>query len=1339
MPDISESQLPREGQIVTFYSFKGGTGRTMALANVAWILAANGKRVLIADWDLESPGLHRFFQPFIDAAVSDRPGIIDIIRRYAWAMVESPIDSDELHGPEESRETTRPAIAGIIDEHIDRVTDYAIRLDWEFPEQGALHFLSPGKLSNGDYQATLSSMDWDNFYDNLAGGKFFDALRVKMKQAYDYVLIDSRTGLGDVADICTVHLPDIVIDCFTMATQGIEGAAMIADAIQAHTNRRITILPIPMRIDHAQEEKVQAGLLFAARKFENLLTGMSEDERRAYLAEAQVPYRATYAYEETLAAFAERPGSPTGLLPHYEQMVARITGGTVSTLPPREEWLRLQTRLRFSRTASSPSEIVLDFSPEDQLWAEWIAAVLASAEITVRWVGAASAGPADPDAETQTVTIVSESYLARMRDSGAVVHPDLLIFVTDTRPPREFAGVTSIFVAPLSEAQAVKALVDKLEGRLSAEAEAGIGALRYPGADRPQISNIPTRNVNFTGRDQDLRDLREELRVRREALVLPLAIQGLGGVGKTQLAMEYVHRFKADYDIIWWMNCGQPQYVDASLADLGQRMREKFEAEVPEEGGIREVVQKVLRLLEEGLADQRWLLVYDNAEDVDELKALMPKTHGQLLITSRNPGWLDPDGKSLRLDVFKRTESVKHLLRRKPTIGEEEADQVAEALSDIPLAVAAAGALLATTEMSVPEYLQKLARQPTLALPEGHPLLDYPPAVAKATNLSLDQLQENSPAAARLLEICSVMAPDISQELINTQAMADALRDLDATISERAMIAKLIRNIDLLALIKVDNNVQQIQVHRVVQAVVNERMTETEKAARRRAVHQVMVEVRPQGDVDDPQTWLRYRLIWPHLRPSEAMWSTEARVRQLLIERVRYIRQREDLERGQRRAEETEQAWTIMLAGQPDPEVPASELMVKGKPEPEVAESLQRQLLRMQFNRANILRDRSQFQESRALDEAVLAGQRTVLGLEHLHTLHTRSSLAADLRALGEYQAALDLDQETYQAWRSGYGDEYRGTLSAAHNLALSYLLTGDFRSALTLDRANLDARSAVHGPVHPRTFNSGASVARDLLEAGRYADAVKGIQAVWDKSRETLGDEDRNTLTARALLGVALRCAGHPGTAEHHIIAARIGLSTGFGENSSDALACRLSLALNWLVTGRLEEARHGAEQVLQVYDRRLGKTHPHTLICRLNISTALCLEEEYQAAEEQARAAAAGLHDRLGARHPYTLAAQMVLASIHAYEGNLPEARDLEERVVVEREQVLSPNHPDTLRCRANLLLTEHALGREGASARRQAVLDDLALQIGVEHPDVTTALKGVRLLCAIDPLPF
>lgn len=314
MTDAGDQQA--RGRIVTFYSFKGGTGRTMALANVAWILAANGKRVLAADWDLESPGLHRFFQPFLDQKIGDKPGILDFIRRYEWAAVDADINPDSLiSGSEESQRDAREAVARLVSMHAGLALDYAIPLNWQFPRGGVLDFLSAGRQRNGDYQATLSALDWDNFYDNLHGGQFFDTLSEVMKEHYDYVLIDSRTGLSDVADICTGHLPDIVVDCFTLATQGIAGAGMIAGLIQAHRNRNIKILPVPMRIDHAETSKADVGLAYARERFEGLPAGLSAEERDQYWATITVPYRSSYAYEEMLATFGDPPAPRTGCSP----------------------------------------------------------------------------------------------------------------------------------------------------------------------------------------------------------------------------------------------------------------------------------------------------------------------------------------------------------------------------------------------------------------------------------------------------------------------------------------------------------------------------------------------------------------------------------------------------------------------------------------------------------------------------------------------------------------------------------------------------------------------------------------------------------------------------------------------------------------------------------------------------------------------------------------------------------------------------------------------------------------------------------------------------------------
>src|ERR1700722_14301892 len=439
MPHVTAAQSRGVGQIVTFYSFKGGTGRTMALANVAWILAANGKRVLVADWDLESPGLHRFFQPFMEPEVSRQPGIVDFIRGYEWAVDEADsrgmLDVDEKFEP-----MARDDVLRLIDDCVRTVSQLTVPVNWRFPDDGVILFLSPAQQDNGVYQYALSALNWDTLYERLYGGEFLDALRAYLKETYDYVLIDSRTGLSDIADICTLHLPDMVVDCFTLSTQGIEGAAKVAAQIGQFTGRNITILPVPMRIDHSREYKVVAGMEFAERMFTGLPAGMSPEQRRHYWAEVEVPYQAEYAYEETLAAFGDRPGIADSLLSSYERITARITANEITRLPPRQEWLRLRTWRKFSRTPSAnPPEIVIDFSPQDQLWAEWIAAVLAGAGLAARLVGEQVGGSADAESPAQVVAILSDSYLARLEDAELdaepVTVPDLLIAVTDDRIP----------------------------------------------------------------------------------------------------------------------------------------------------------------------------------------------------------------------------------------------------------------------------------------------------------------------------------------------------------------------------------------------------------------------------------------------------------------------------------------------------------------------------------------------------------------------------------------------------------------------------------------------------------------------------------------------------------------------------------------------------------------------------------------------------------------------------------------------------------------------------------------------------------------------------------------
>ncbi len=160
-------------------------------------------------------------------------------------------------------------------------------------------------------------------------------MREDMKQKYDYVLIDSRTGLSDVADICTIELPDVLVVCFTLSDQSIEGAANVARQIRGrYRDRNIRILPVPMRIEDGEKEKLDVGRAMARMRFEGFPEGLSQEKSAQYWASVEVPYKPFYAFEETLATFGDEPGSPTSLLASFERISDAVTGGQVAAMQP---------------------------------------------------------------------------------------------------------------------------------------------------------------------------------------------------------------------------------------------------------------------------------------------------------------------------------------------------------------------------------------------------------------------------------------------------------------------------------------------------------------------------------------------------------------------------------------------------------------------------------------------------------------------------------------------------------------------------------------------------------------------------------------------------------------------------------------------------------------------------------------------------------------------------------------------------------------------------------------------------------------------------------------------
>ncbi|WP_455362445.1 FxSxx-COOH system tetratricopeptide repeat protein [Streptomyces sp. SYSU K21746] len=1305
----------RDGRIVTFYSYKGGTGRTMALANTAWILAANGKRVLAVDWDLEAPGLHRFFHPFLDpSTLGATTGVIDLITEYAWAATSPVQRADDWH-----RDYAR------IQPHAVSLAPEA--LGWEFPDGGTLDFVSAGR-QNREYSATVSTFDWDNFYDRLGGGHFFDALRDDMKSNYDYVLIDSRTGLSDIADICTVHLPDVLVDCFTLSDQSIDGAASVARQIdERYGDRGIRIFPVPMRIDEGEKEKADAGRALARLKFDRFPNGLAGDELTSYWGAVEIPYRPYYAYEETLATFGDEAGLTNSLLSAFERLTAVVTDQQITSMPAIAEDVRLRIRDAFTRRRPAlPADLFLSYVAENRMWADWIESVLTRAGFRVvpRDVSGEPrpSGPpgAGADSAARTVVLLSSAYLKSARavevwERAAAEDPTgarrhlLPLRVGDVRLTTPYIDRNPVDLFRLDEVHATNALLRALERPVQIADNVSPGP-RFPGTV-PKIWNAPPRNPGFTGRSVVLERMRDQLGGGM-AVVLPQpqTLYGLGGVGKTQVALEYVHRFMADYDLVWWISSEQTDDVVAGLAELAVRLGAQ--------GGedMAAASQEAIDLLRRGVPSSRWLLVFDNADDPEQLKRFFPPGGpGHVLVTSRNQTW-SQYGDALPVDVFLRAESIEHLQRRAPGLTKEDADQVATAVGDLPLAVEQAAAWIAETATPVAAYLEQLAQQAARVLALNQPA-GYPEPVAATWNVSIDRLQSRSPAAVRLLQLCAFFAPEpISANLLYSKEMIDALKPYDASLQEKLVLGRVIREIGRFALAKVDQVGNSIQVHRLVQAVIRAQLSEEEQADARAAVHRVLAGARPDDDepIDNPETWPRFATIWPHLTPSEARFSKDPETRRLLIDRVRYLWKRGDFNAASALGGELRETWKEMLGD--------SDL----------------QYLYLRFHLSNILRSQGRYVEARELDEVTLERQREALGPSHPHTYMTTSGLAMDLGTLGEYGRAIELAREAHEGFSQIFHESHPRTLAAANNLALNLRMVGQYSRAREIDQDVFDRRTEVLGPEHPYTLSSATSLARDLREVGRYEDSVNLLSRTYTVYKQQLGKSFPGTLSAAKSLAVSLRRAGRLEDAHRLTTATRARYRAKYTSANPDSLACDLNLAADLFAAGDSVGARDLAQEVVDEYRKVPGERHPYTLAALNNLGIYHWGCGAPETAEPLLESAVRVMRQVLGDTHPHTIFTTINLANARADLGDLDGALDTERRAVDLLRDVLGAHHPESLACASNMSVTLDALGRkEEAQRLRAETVDELQRLLGDEHALTRIARDERRVHRDLEPL--
>lgn len=429
-----------------------------------------------------------------------------------------------------------------------------------------------------------------------------------------------------------------------------------------------------------------------------------------------------------------------------------------------------------------------------------------------------------------------------------------------------WAAVAAVLLAAVG---ALPSLWDKITGSLAPskihrDVSEGVSDGLLPGGLGRSGDTLPLRNPAFTGRTEALEELEKRLAVGPVAVV---ALRGLGGMGKSQLALEYAHQIRQSgrYQLAGWVRSDSTVTIAEDLAKLAPILG------LSVEGTVGEVAAAVVSALG---AQQDWLVVFDNAQKPGDLVGMQPGGRGHVLITSRNQVW---SGSATQVDLaeFSRAESVKFLCERSRRDEPEAAGELADDLGDLPLALAQAAAYIDTRSLTIREYLE-LYRDPELALTLRDAGLDnaeYPASVAQTWLLSFRQLSNEQPAAVELLRLCAFLDPDdIDLDLLSTgQAeTGDVVTKMLGSQLERTEAAGALAAKSLVT-VPAEGH---LRVHRLVQAVTRDQLTDTQATEWVKRALSMIAAGAPPGLPEDYRSWPVYARLAPHIEVVTGYAST---------------------------------------------------------------------------------------------------------------------------------------------------------------------------------------------------------------------------------------------------------------------------------------------------------------------------------------------------------------------------------------------------------------------------------------------------------------------------------
>ena len=847
---------------------------------------------------------------------------------------------------------------------------------------------------------------------------------------------------------------------------------------------------------------------------------------------------------------------------------------------------------------------------------------------------------------------------------------------------------------------------------------------------------IPLRNTNFIGRENELESLRACLLSGSTALIgqSVQTVFGLGGMGKTELAAEYAHRHRQHYDLVWWIRAEREDAITAALFALARRLglRDMRRNERDYATGL------VMDALISGDPYDRWLLIFDDAHDASVIEKFIPhgREHGHVIITSRSIRWQTLGIEGFALTEFQPAETVDFLRKRVPALAPvivpDDADEddvealrtederrrasaakLGEELGNLPLAVEHAAAYIKEQRVTADEYLQKFKEDAHKTFAEDVDIRYHRPVVA-TWNLSMHAI---SPEAEMVFRLLAFFGPEpVAEELLRQPSAPGLPESLREVLSDVTRLRGALRELERYSLIRTDAVRNVVQMHRVVQAVTRDRLRREHPARAaelRKTVHKLLAASDPgaPGRDDSGPIYERSR---EHIIASGAQESSDPAVRHLIINQVHNLRRSGGYSEALLLGEAVLREWRKLF---PDSD---------------------RLLLTLSVEVSMVMRNIGRWRDAYQLDSYTLADLKSHYGeTDEVYLLCARS-YGRDLSMLGRDKEALDSDLRLLPLFEQVLGQLDAETLQLHNNIAIGLRCVGRFEEALHHDQAALVERERTLGESDELTLTSRFAIARDLRRLGRYDQALDTIRAV----RETLEQTRRPWNMFRLLVGAELslclrrigqyeqaREEGEQMLERHYDVA---------GKEHRRTLIAATSLVTDRRLTDDLAGANTLGEWALDAWMHDAGSDHPNTQATRVNLASVLRALGQLDRARELDECALEGFTRIYGEDHPSAIVAKANLASDLAAAGDAPGARALNEPALIASRRVRGPGHPSTLSIAANLVLDLEATGdHAGATSLRAETQSALERAYGQGHPRLQLIADGGRVSLEIDPM--